>query len=163
MNKKKSIPLVLLSLLFIAPAMAQEKVYRWQAEDGTIMFSDTPPADVDKKNLELQSIPPTNTTSPSAEQNMQQSVDQAGERIDQRQQSRQALQNELNDTNARLEQARSELEANRQPQPGERQGSAGGGSRLTQSYFERIERQENEIKQLEGRATELQQQLRTLR
>lgn len=159
----RSISLVLLSLIVAAPVVAQDKVYRWQAEDGTIMFSDTPPADVDTENLELQQIPPTNTASPVSEQNMQQSADQAGERIDQRQQSRQAVQGELDATRTRLEQARSELEMGRQPQPGERQGKAGGGSRLSQSYFERIERQENEVKQLEQRTSELQQQLQSLR
>ena len=45
---------------------------------------------------------------------------------------------EIRNATAQLQAAEARLQAGREPLPGEREGMRGGGSRLTQAYFDRL-------------------------
>ena len=57
--------------------------------------------------------------------------------------------NRIDEATAKLEQARRQLEAGRAPKPGERIGTAGGGSRFTDEYVARQRLNEQAVKQAE--------------
>lgn len=155
----------LIALGFSCQLSAADKVYKWQAEDGTIVFSDTPPPDTVVEELELPQAPAPTATAPgpSYQQQLMRQSEQISRRADQRRARRDALQRELDETRDKITQAREELEQGKEPKEGERQHLAGGGSRLSDDYFKRLERQENEIERLEQRASELLDALRALR
>lgn len=48
------------------------------------------------------------------------------------------IDNEIRQANTELQKAEAALQAGRTPLPGERRGNKGGGSRLTQAYFDRL-------------------------
>ena len=155
----------MVALGFSCQLSAADKVYKWQAEDGTMMFSDTPPPEMAVEELELPNAPIPTTTAPgsSYQKQLMRQSEQISRRADQRRQRRDALQRELDEMRDKIARAREELEQGREPKEGERQHLAGGGSRLSDDYFKRLEQQESEIKRLEQRASELLDELRALR
>ena len=155
---------MLITLGFSCQAVAADKVYKWQAEDGTVIFSDTPPPGKVVEELELPAAPvPTSRAPRQQQQQLLQQSQQISNRVEQRIAQREALQRELDETREKIAQARKELEQGKEPREGERQHLAGGGSRLSPEYFKRIEQQEKEIELMEQRASELLDELRALR
>jgi hypothetical protein len=55
------------------------------------------------------------------------------------------VDNEIAQAHAQLQKAEGALQAGREPLPGERRGNRGGGSRLTQAYFDRLHTLELDI------------------
>jgi DNA repair exonuclease SbcCD ATPase subunit len=156
--------LLSLAVLCCAQAVAAEKVYKWRNEEGTVIFSDTPPPGREVEEINLPELSGTTLETPPQERRqLLRKSDQIGEAIELRQETRQALQQELEQTREKLEQARRALEQGKEPKPDERRGLVGGGTRLLPSYFNRIERQKQEIQRLEQRIAELEQQLGSLR
>ena len=164
MNNRMLTIFGLMALGFSCQLSAADKVYKWQAEDGTVVFSDTPPPDTVVEELDLPQAPaPTTGSGNRYQQQLMRQSEQISRRADQRRARRDALQRELDKTRDKIAQAREELEQGKEPKEGERQHLSGGGSRLSDDYFKRLERQENEIERLEQRASELLDELRALR
>ncbi len=117
----------LLALALAAPAAHAQAVFRSVMPDGKIVYGDKPaPGAKESKQV---SLPPPNISAPTppgspAAAPRQQAADAADAQVKAAQQELQA--------------AKAALEAGGEPQEGERIGIAGGGTRLTDAYFQRI-------------------------
>lgn len=162
---QRTFPITAMLILALnAPVLAGDKVYRWVNEEGTVMFSDTPPPGREAEEINLPDLPTNTLETPARERReLLRQSEQIERKIERRQATRAALQQELTETREALQQARQALAQNREPRPDERRALAGGGTRLLPSYFDRIERQEAEIERLEQRINELEQSLGALR
>lgn len=134
--------LVILLTLFASAVHAQGFYYQSIMPDGRIVVGDEPaPGAKEVKKIPLAkgnvSAPLSTPAQPGAAP-QQQALDSADVTIRQAQEQLQA--------------ARAALEAAREPLPGERIGTAGGASRLTEAYFQRLQK-------LEGAVTAAQRRL----
>jgi len=140
-------------LLTAASLQASAEALRSVDPEGTVTFSDEPiPGNIDATRV------PINAPTPSAD-SMTESQREAQEVIDKANQIQPTGQQPGQDkAQARkdLDAAQSQLEEAKQVREGDRQGTAGGGSRLTPEYTERVEAAEK-------KAQEAQQQLEQAR
>ncbi len=159
---KKIIALSL--LLGIATSAGAETLYQWRDEDGSVVYSDEPPpaGTGPVRVITLPDAPPRPAPAPAASGGER---DESGAASDYRERiaRREALKKELARARKALEEARKALEQGQEPQPGERAGTAGGGSRLLPAYFDRIERLKARVAEAEKRVEELQKALRKAR
>lgn len=140
-----------LAALISAPASAQT-IYKVQMPDGSILFTDTPPQG--GKILEERAVTSTSrparpvTTTPASQLPGMSSepTKAAPARL-----TLEAAMGEINAAEAALAAAQRRLELGREPLPGERLGLAGGGSRLSPEYHERIAGLEKEVAAAEAR------------
>ena len=141
-------PAFFLLFALLAPAAAQT-VYRYVTPDGRTIFSDqpvpgaklqgtvTPPAPPSGAGAPVEGRKPTPTaTDPSA---------------DNRAQRLRAATEEVEAATQSLAQARARLETGKEPLPGERTGTAGGGSRLNEAYWARQAANEQAVAQAQAR------------
>ncbi|HUO44228.1 MAG TPA: DUF4124 domain-containing protein [Burkholderiales bacterium] len=125
---------LLLSLMAL-PALAQQPVYRSVMPDGRIIYGDKPAPGAAKS--EQVQLPPLNTIAPP-ENGGEQAAPPAPQPTDE-------ADAEIANARQALQQAKAALDAGREPQPEERIGKVGGGTRLTDAYFERIRGLENAV------------------
>ena len=121
---------VVVTVLWAVPGSAQT-IYRSTMPDGRVIFGDKPVAGAEQVEPIDTSSRPTNVV-PSGTRNQ----DAAQQRDLQRQQQA-ARQAEVREAEQVLRAAESAQAAGKEPLPGERLGNAGGGSRLTDAYWER--------------------------
>jgi peptidoglycan hydrolase CwlO-like protein len=154
-----------LFLLWSAPLLAADKVYKWRNEEGTVIFSDTPPPPGQQaEEIDLPALPTNTLQAPSQQrQQLLRKSRQIDNKLERQQQQRQALQDSLAQARKELEQARQAVEHAKEPKPGDRRATVGGGSRLLPEYFARIKQREEEVKRLEQHISDLEQQLNSLR
>jgi hypothetical protein len=127
--------------------------------DGTILFTDSPPAGA-KILEERQPLPPTAprppakappapaATTPRAADKAAPTPPQSGPTASQ---NIDAAMAEISDAERELAVARRKLEAGREPLPGERLGTASGRSRLSPEYESRVADLEREVAAAEVR------------
>lgn len=136
--------------LLAAPALAQ-KLQKYQTPDGKIVYSDRP---VPGARLVDEIVPPP-PPDPKAVEAARAAARKEGERADkavgQRLDKQAAAQSDAESAAAALEQAKKRLEAGREPLPGERLGTAGGQSRLTDEYFARQRANEAAVAEAQAR------------
>jgi Domain of unknown function (DUF4124) len=138
----------LLAVALAAPAAAQT-VYRYVAPDGRVIFSDTPVPGARLQGTVSSSAPaPAASTPAPVESRTPSPVDQPAE--DRLQRLRRAT-DEVNAATQALAQARAQLEAGKEPLPGERTGTAGGSSRLNDSYWARQTANEQAVAKAQSR------------
>ena len=130
-----------LSLLLIALALAAtvaqgQAVYRSVMPDGSIVYGDKPAPGA--KEAKEVSLPPPNIAKPPP-------AKPSAPATTPRQPASESPDDQVRNAERDLQKAKAALEAGREPQPGERIGTAGGASRLTDAYFERIKSLENAI------------------
>lgn len=131
--------LLLLAGLTVAVAAAAQTVYRYVYPDGRVVYSDAP---VPGARLQGTLAPPAPTTSPPTgaagqarpESGPRPGPDQAG---DNRAGTLAAANEEVRAAAAALDNAKARLASGQEPLPGERTGTAGGGSRLNEDYWVR--------------------------
>lgn len=143
MKLLKIFALLPVTLFTASAALAQ--VYQSTMPDGSVVFGDKPaPGAAQVKELSppqnLNVIPPVPTAPP------------AEDAVTARQHQMEAADLDVDTARRRLETEKAALEAGREPEPGERIGTATGHSRLQDTYFERI-------KLLEAAVATAQQQL----
>jgi hypothetical protein len=146
--------------LAIAPLVAFATIYKVRMPDGTILFTDSPPAGA-KVIEQRETLPPpprppakaapapgaatprasdkaaSTPSGPAATPSGSQAID--------------AAMAEISDAERELVAARRKLEAGREPLPGERLGTAGGRSRLSPEYESRIADLEREVAAADAR------------
>jgi hypothetical protein len=138
--------------LAIAPLVAFATIYKVRMPDGTILFTDSPPAGA-KVLEQRETLPPpprqpakaapaAGATTPRAADKAASAPPQSGSTATQ---SIDAAMAEISDAERELAVARRKLEAGREPLPGERLGTAGGRSRLSPEYESRIADLEREV------------------
>ena len=130
---------ILLIVIALAATAAQSQgVFRSVMPDGSIVYGDKPAPGA--KEAKEVSLPPPNIAKPPpappkksapATAPGQQAADSADEPV--------------KSAERELQKAKAALEAGREPLPGERVGTAGGASRLTDAYFQRIKTLENAV------------------
>ena len=152
----------------IAPVVAVATIYKVQMPDGTILFTDSPPAsgkileERESKSTARPPVKPTPSTGPAAGAPENYAVPvlpsppprsgsgpglppgMAPKNLD-------AANAEVTAAERDLAVARRKLELGREPLPGERLGTAKGGSRLSPEYEGRIGGLEREVAAAEDR------------
>jgi hypothetical protein len=149
----------LLVVFALASAGAQAQVYRSVDEEGNVTFSDEPPPDATA--VEPVELPP----GPTPEQ-QRRAADRAGALIDaakdaeedQAQRAAKAGNAAVEDAKAGVDAARAALEAAKVVREGDRVGTATGGSRLRESYLQRVEDAEAVLREAQERLKEARAQ-----
>lgn len=147
--------------LAIAPVVAAATIYKVLMPDGTILFTDSPPANgkILEERESKSSRPPVKSTTAStgggaaamsdkpAIPVLQSPAPRAGTAP----QNLDAANAEVTAAERELAVVRRKLEVGREPFPGERLGTAKGGSRLSPEYESRIAGLEREVAATEER------------
>jgi hypothetical protein len=142
--------------LAVAPLVAFATIYKVRMPDGTILFTDSPPAGA-KILEERQPLPPPATPAPAPRATPPRAADKAGpapgsgSAATQGAQGIDAAMAEISEAERELAIARRRLETGREPLPGERLGTVSGRSRLSPEYENRIAGLEREVAAAEAR------------
>ncbi|MEK7877470.1 MAG: DUF4124 domain-containing protein [Pseudomonadota bacterium] len=130
---------MLLIALALAATVAQgQAVFRSVMPDGSVVYGDQPvPGAKETKEV---SLPPPNIVKPPPAP-----PKQSAPATIPRQQAPDSADDQVRSAERDLQTAKAALEAGREPLPGERIGTVGGASRLTDAYFQRIKSLENAV------------------
>jgi hypothetical protein len=148
--------------LAVVPLVAFGTIYKVRMPDGSILFTDSPPPGgkiiEERQPTPTPSVavpkpparPASGTVAPSkpaapAGTRPDAAAEAAPQTLD-------AAIAEISDAERELAVARRRLEAGREPLPGERIGTAKGGSRLSPDYERRLAELEREVAEAEARA-----------
>ena len=137
------------ALVFAVQGVAAQAPKKYVMPDGSTVYSDKPVPG--GKLVGEVAVPPlldraaVEATRKREAERATQADKLVGERLKGQAQDRKRIE----EATARLEQARRQLEAGRAPKPGERIGTAGGGSRFTDEYVARQRLNEQAVKQAE--------------
>jgi hypothetical protein len=136
------------ALALAAPAAAQT-VYRYVTPDGRTVFSDQP---VPGAKLQGTVTPPAQPSGAGgAPERARVPPAQPDPQGDNRAQRLRAATAEVEAATQALAQARATLEGGKEPLPGERTGTAGGGSRLNEGYWARQAANEQAVTNAQSR------------
>jgi hypothetical protein len=159
--------------LAIAPVIAFAAIYKVQLPDGTILFTDSPPAD--GKILEERETKPTPRPTPAMPAVSPSSGATApalpspapgippGSTVRPIPQTLDAANAEITAAERELAVVRRKLELGREPLPGERLGIVKGGTRLSPEYESRIAGLERDVAQAELRVKQAYEARNALR
>ncbi|UCH47090.1 MAG: DUF4124 domain-containing protein [Betaproteobacteria bacterium] len=125
------------SICLIATSFAgAQAIKKYVTPDGRVIYSDVPIEGA----REVGRVEPAPEVDPEARQEAEDvaraRADQAQSAV-QRSQDAIARQEQIRQAERRLAEAKATLENGKEPLPGERIGTAGGASRLTEAYFQR--------------------------
>jgi hypothetical protein len=157
----------LASGLICTGSAAQDRIYKVQLPDGRILFTDSPPPGA--KIVSERDVPPPPPPPPAAPDRdkqlraLRQQAEEAGDRSRDRSAQIEQAFAAVQQAEADVETARQQLQAGREPQPGERIGTARGGTRLTPAYEQRIAGLEGAIIAAEQRLAKARSDLNALR
>ena len=141
----KFIPALLLAAISL-PVAAD--AIRSVDSEGTVTFSDTPlPGTTEATRVDINAPAPSADSMTESQREAQETIDKASQIQPDKQPSGQDKAQAQKDLDA----ARSQLEDAKQVREGDRQGTAGGGSRLTPAYTERVEAAEKQVQEAEQR------------
>lgn len=140
-----SIPV--LFVLFTAGQLVAGSVVGSVDKEGNVTFSDTAPANaVESETINLQ--PNVVTSESRAEANQQEAsemVREADAAAQSREAARMADESSAAESRRSIAEAEANLEAAKVVGPGDRRGMAGGGSRLTPEYHERVQQAQDAL------------------
>lgn len=123
---------VLIAMLSIVTGAYAQAMYKSTMPDGRVVYGEKP--EPGAKRVDKVEAPPPQTGTTVLTPAEKQTIDQ---RIQKRAASDEAQKRDLENAHAQLKKAEAALEAGKEPLPGERQGTAGGFSRLTDEYWVR--------------------------
>lgn len=146
-------PMPRLALVFAAFFLAATAVraqtpptayYKSTMPDGQVIFGNAPePGAKEVKKVPLKQ----GNTIPSPENTEGGNLGDSGDKNAARRQALDDAEARVAAAQKALDQAQAALAANQEPQPGERIGTAGGYSRLKDSYFQRIQSYQDAVNQ----------------
>ena len=127
-------------------------IYKSVGKDGVVTYSDKPAPDAIKtETIEVDTLSPEEQRAVLMLREKQETKDRdALERIRAKQKQWREIDEEILSAHAALKNAEIALENGRAPEPGETQGTV-GGSRLTESYFQRLNSLEQAVKDAKAR------------
>lgn len=135
------------SLLLVTAWTAEaQTAKKYVTPEGRIIYSDKPVPGA----REVGEVAPPPKVDPEGRGKAEQAARTDAERAreaEKRLQEDSALQARIQAAEAQLENARNALANGQEPLPGERIGTAGGGSRLTDAYYERQKANERAVEQ----------------
>ena len=150
MRRHRALALVALALgLAVAPAVAQ-KMQKYVTPDGKTVYSDRP---IPGARLvdEIAPPPPVDPKAAAAAQaRARENAERSRASAATREESAKSDEKQ-EDAAAALARAKENLEKGKEPLPGERIGTAGGKSRLTDKYWARQRANEQAVKNAEAR------------
>ena len=126
--------MLLIALALAATTAQGQAMFRSVMPDGSIVYGDKPAPGA--KEAKPVTLPAPNIAAPA-----QKSAPAATPR----QKAEDSTDDQVRSAERELQKAKAALETGREPLPGERIGTAGGASRLTDAYFERMKSLENAI------------------
>jgi hypothetical protein len=129
----------LLVIALLAQSVAAQTVYKSTMKDGSVIFSDRPEPDAVKVETSRPNTSDTGVqvVSPDAEDRLQE--------MEAAREEGQAVADERREAEEALRKAEEALANGKEPLPDERIGTAGGTSRLTDSYWARQSRLEQDV------------------
>jgi hypothetical protein len=145
-----------------SPAQSQS-IYKYVHPDGRVVYSDKP---VPGARLEEELLPPPPPDPAAAEAARARGGKDAAaleKAADKRAQSLDEAWEDLRRWTARLERARADLEAGREPREGERLGTVSGRSRLSGAYWSRQQANQAAVREAEARVRRAQDAINALR
>lgn len=115
-----------------------QQIYKSTDQQGKVIYSDQLPADA--KSVEPVKIKhgPTKAEVRDAKERVRALDKAAGEVSKSRADRQQSRSSDVANAKATLKEAERRLESAKQVGPGDRKGTAGGGNRLTESYWQRV-------------------------
>ena len=144
--------------LAIAPLLAVATIYKVRLPDGTILFTDSPPAGAKVIEERESAAPPprapakaASPATPRARPAPAAPAPESQRAAESPPRTLDAANAEITDAERELAVARRRLEEGREPLPGERTGLAKGGSRLTPEYEARVAGLERDVAAAEER------------
>jgi hypothetical protein len=151
--------LVLAALAAAFPAAAQT-VYRYVTPEGRVIFSDTP---VPGARLDRTIAPPAPVSPPAPAPVESREPAAADKAAPDRLARLRAADAEVNAATQALSQAQAQLAGGKEPLPGERTGTAGGGSRLNEAYWARQADNEQAVAKAQARLDRAVQERNSVR
>lgn len=156
MKTRKIFELGLAAVMIVpAPAFAQT-LYKQVRPDGSIIYSDKPVPGTEI--LDMRDIPPPPPPPPAGEQQVrpqsQPGVGSASEGKPKTESTRSAwdaANDEVLAAQKALDDAKRQRDEGQEPKPGERLGTAKGGSRLSEAYEERLRALDHAVTDAEAR------------
>lgn len=135
--------------LVTTPALAQ-KMQKYVTPDGKTVYSDRPVPGARLVDEIAPAAPVDPRAAAAAQSRAKQDAERAQDAAAKRAEGRQSAQQQ-EDAAAALARAKANLEQGKEPLPGERTGTAGGGSRLNDAYWARQRANEQAVKDAEAR------------
>lgn len=147
MTKARRFASVAASLLLVTALVAEAQVARkYVTPDGKIIYSDKPVPGA----REVGEVAPPPKVDPEGRSKTEQAAQTDAQRAaeaEKRAQEVSAREDQIQTAEKQLENARNALANGKEPLPGERIGTAGGASRLTDAYYERQKANERAVEQ----------------
>lgn len=134
-------------------AFADDVIYKSIGPNGEVTYAWKPdPNAVRTETVEVETLSPEQRRAVKRlQQRKTQAKPKAAANADSLDEKWKRVDQEIKDAQTGLQNAEAALEKGRTPHPGERRGAAGGGSRLTQAYFDRIRNLELAVEQAKQR------------
>ena len=149
-------------LAWLPPAGAQS-IYKYVRPDGRVIYSDKPVPGA-KLEEEIGPPPPADPANAARQKKEAEAGSQSlGRSADMRAKSLDQAWEDLKLWTRRLEEAKANLEAGREPREGERIGTARGKARMSNAYWERQRSNEAAVKVAEARVKKAQDDVNALR
>ena len=152
---KPRISWLALMLLLTGPGVAAQTTYKSTMPDGKVVYGEKPMPGA--KRVETMAAPPAKTGTTIVTPAEKSTVDQ---RIGKPSATEGAAQRQLDEARLQLQQAEAAFAGGKEPLPGERIGTAGGSSRLTDDYFKRQKRLEQAVESARKSLEQAQQTAR---
>lgn len=124
--------------LFAQPVIAQT-LYKSVTSDGRVIYSDKPPPDAVKSEKKELNTSKSGVTAPSSKEKA------ALRQLESDRRGREMSQDRLRQAEIALHDAEVAQQMGKEPQAGERLGTAGKGQRLTDAYWDRQKRLEDAV------------------
>jgi hypothetical protein len=138
----------LLAGAVVHPSAAQS-IYKSTLPDGNVVYSGKP----EKGAAKVEKLPPAApiievdpTATEAQRQREKEQVEQLEKRLAARKTARDKAEAEIFAAKDAIAAAEKSLAAGKEPLPGERVATADGGSRLSEAYFDRVKRLDDEVK-----------------
>jgi hypothetical protein len=138
-----------LVLLAFTLTAAAQTVYRYVTPDGRTVFSDQPVPGAKLQGTVAPPAPPSGTPAPAPVDGRTPSA--AAKTDEGRAQRLRTATAEVEAATQALAQAKAQLQSGKEPLPGERTGTAGGGSRLNDAYWARQQANEQAVAKAQSR------------
>jgi hypothetical protein len=153
---------LLAALAWQSPAGAQS-IYKYVRPDGRVIYSDKPVPGA-KLVEEFEPPPPPDPANAERQRKEAEAGSQSlGRSADKRARSLDQAWADLKLWTRRLEEAKANLEAGREPREGERLGTAGGRARMSDAYWQRQQANEAAVATAESRVRQAQDDINALR
>ncbi len=139
--------------LVVTPIQATAEAERSVDAQGNVTFSDKPVAgSVTSERISIDAPTPSPARINKSQQESQTIIDKANRNQQQRDAAGKREAQKSMTSKQRVQNARNQLEKSKVVGEGDRQGKAGGGTRLTAEYQERVKAAEKNLKQAEDAA-----------